>query len=97
MENIQSSFIASVNQANDYIHNEQHKLDDLVQNTQQQIDSVRQLDFKNLIIEEAKEINHDLKQKTGLDLSTVIGELKEIDSAIADAEDAAFYAEQAAL
>ena len=96
MENLQSSFIASVNEANDYMHVKQNEIADLAANTQKQLDSVSQLDFKNLIIEEARELNHDLKEQTGLDLGNVIAELKEIDSAIADAEDAAFYAEQAA-
>ena len=95
MDQIQSSLVASVHQAQDYIHTQQTEFENKVHDVQDKLDQLGQIDFRGLVIDEAKDMSHNLKEKTGLDLGQIIPELKELDTALADAQDAAFYAAEA--
>ena len=94
MDRLQASLATTMNQASEFVHEKQHNLENFIHDTNEQLEKVKSLDFKDIAITEAKTLNHELKDHTGLDLGDIVPELKEveIDSEAADAEDAAYFA-----
>ena len=53
-------------------HQEQEEFDNFIQDTQQKLDSVKDLDLGALAMDEARDLNHKLRDQTGLDLSQIV-------------------------
>ena len=76
------------NELRDWEHKEEQDFTDFVHETSDKLDQMKKLDLNSLALDEARELNHKLRDQTGFDLSKFVPQLAdEMDNFSPDEED----------
>ena len=63
------------NEIRDWEHKEEQDFTNFVHETSDKLDQLKKLDLNSLALDEARELNHKLRDQTGFDLSQIVPQL----------------------